>query len=464
MKNNTIKLQSYVKGFVYFHPEVIRMALLGFSAGLPYLLVMGTFSLLLKDAGITRSDIGYASWIGLAYSIKVLWAPLVDNLKIPFLDKWFGKRRSWLFVAQVGITVCLSAIAVTDAAVNTFMIITFALVTAFLSATQDIVIDAFRVESVDDKKQGAASAMYIMGYRLAMIAAGAGALILADAEIGGNWELSYKIMALCMSVGLIGWLLSPEPPHVEKAVGHSELDHRVTNRLLNVVPANSTRLKGFIQNSSVSQHIIRAVISPFVDFIIRFRWWGLVIIAFIMAFRVSDLVMGVMTNVFYDDMGFSKTEIAEISKVYGLIMTITGAFIGGIAVNRISILKCLFTGSLLVMLTNLLFAYMATQPKSNELLIAVISVDNLAGGFAQGVLMAYFATLVNKEFTATQYALYTSLMTLVGKILGGFSGADIDRWGYEFFFIYTAFLGIPAVILVMALMYREKRLKFKEEE
>lgn len=461
MKNNTIKLQSYVKGFVYFHPEVIRMLLLGFSAGLPYLLVMGTFSWLLKDAGISRTDIGFASWIGLAYSIKVVWSPLVDNLKIPLLHRWFGKRRSWLFVAQVGIAFCLLAIAVTDAGTHTARIIGFALATAFLAATQDIVVDAFRVESVDEKKQGAASAMYIMGYRLAMIAAGAGALMLANEEVGGSWEYSYMVMALLMSVGLIGWLLSPEPPHVEREVGTSELDHKVTNHLLQAVPTTQQKLRSFIQTSSISQHIIRAIISPFVDFIIRYRWWGLVIIAFIMAFRVSDLVMGVMTNVFYDDMGFSKYEVAKISKIYGLIMTILGAFIGGIAVNRVNILKCLFTGSLLVMLTNLLFAYMATQPKSNELLIGVISIDNLAGGFAQGVLMAYFATLVNKEFTATQYALYTSLMTLVGKILGGFSGADIDRWGYEFFFIYTTFLGIPAVLLVMALMYREKKTQEK---
>ncbi|MRX28561.1 MFS transporter [Kangiella sp. HZ709] len=451
MNNPKIALSPKIKNFVYFQPEVLRMLLLGFSAGLPLLLVLGTLSLLLKDAGVSRSDIGYASWIGLAYSIKVLWAPLVDNIKLPFVESLFGKRRSWLLLCQIGICFCLVSISYIDASLHLEKVIIFALVTAFFSATQDIVIDAFRVESNEDKTQGAAAGMYIMGYRLAMILAGAGALYLADA---GSWEFSYQIMALCMAIGLIGWLLSPEPEHKTVAVGNSELEKRISNKLF----SNSSHS---LKDNQFVKIIIRSIFSPIVDFLLRFKWWGIVIIAFIATFRLSDIVMGVMAGVFYRDLGFTNSEIATISKLYGLIMTIVGALLGGYFANKLHILRCLFTASVLVILTNLLFTYMAGEPKSTNLLIAVISMDNLVGGFALGVLMTYLASLVNKEFTATQYALYTSLMTLFGKILGGFSGADVDAWGYELFFTYSAILGVPALLINIALMYREKMLNKK---
>lgn len=454
-----IKLPKSVRNFVYFQPEVFRMLFLGFSAGLPLLLVLGTLSLLLKDAGISKSEIGFASWIGLAYSIKVLWSPVVDNFKLPILSRLLGKRRSWLLFSQVGIALGLFMISQTDAGTDTQRLVVFALITAFLSATQDIVIDAFRVESNDDKKQGAAAATYIMGYRIGMIVAGAGALKIAASY---DWEVSYQIMAICMGVGILGGLLSPEPPHKKQVLGETELEKDISEKLLKPLANNKETLKEKVQNHPAFMYFVKAILSPFVDFFRRYKWWGLVIIAFILSFRVSDIVLGVMTNVFYDDMGFTKDEIADYSKIYGLIMTIVGAFIGGYVVNKVKILWCLLWGIILVILTNLLFAYMASQPKDVGFLIAVISADNMAGGFSMGVLMAYFATLINEEFTATQFALYTSLMTLTGKVLGGFSGVNIENWGYPMFFTYAASLGIPALLLILALLYRDKTLQQKE--
>ena len=453
MNQQRIKQFAGLKHFVYFQPEVIRMLFLGFSAGMPYFLVFGTFSLLLKDAGISRSDIGFATWIGLTYSIKVIWSPVVDNLKLPILGNLLGKRKSWLLLTQVGIALFLVAISLTDASVDFRKIVIFALCTAFLAATQDIVVDAFRVESNDDKKQGAAAATYIMGYRTAMIVSGAGALVLAEQY---SWTISYQVMAACMLVGIIAGLLSPEPEHKDDPLGESELEKKITHKITDLFSSKGKESR--LGQSRFFQYFVKAILSPFVDFFLRYRWWAFVIIAFILSFRISDIVMGAMTNVFYDDMGFTKSEIAAVSKVYGLVMTIVGALIAGYVVNKMKILSCLMLGIVLVILTNLLFAYMSTQPKDLSFLVAVISADNLAGGFSMGVLVSYFAMLVNKEFTATQYALFTSLMTLPGKFIGGFSGVNIDSWGYPIFYTYAALLGIPAMLLIFALQYRERKL------
>lgn len=458
MNNKTIPFPSKIKNFVYFQPEVLRMLLLGFSAGIPYLLVFGTFSLLLKDAGVSRSEIGFVSWIGLTYSIKVLWSPVVDNFKLPLLGKLFGKRKSWLLLTQVGIIICLIGISLSEVSANNYStVVWFAFFTAFLAATQDIVIDAFRIESNDDKKQGAAAATYIMGYRMAMIVTGAGALVLAEHY---SWETSYQIMALCMGVGLLGWFLSPEPEHKIEPLGESQLENQISNKIARIFSSESAQKT--LQSNKAFQYFVKAILSPFVDFFIRYKWWALTIILFILTYRISDIVMGTMANVFYDDMGFSKSEIAAVSKVYGLAMTIVGAFIGGYVVNKVKILNALLWGIILVILTNLLFAYMSTQPKDLNFLVAVISADNLAGGFSMGVLLSYMAMLVNKDFTATQYALFSSLMTLTGKFVGGFSGVNIDSWGYPIFFTYSAFLGVPAMLLIFALMYRERKVKSTE--
>lgn len=430
------------------------MLLLGFSAGIPYLLVFGTFSLLLKDAGVSRSEIGFATWIGLTYSIKVFWAPVVDNVRLPVIGALFGKRKSWLLLAQIGIITCLLGISFSSVSANNYTAaIVFAFLTAFFAATQDIVIDAFRVESNDDKKQGAAAATYVMGYRLAMIVTGAGALVLAEHY---SWGTSYQIMALCMGIGLLGWFVAPEPEHKVEPLGESELEQKISRNIAGIFSSAKTQSK--IKSNAAFQYFVKAIISPFVDFFLRYKWWAIIIIALILTYRISDIVMGALANVFYDDMGFTKPEIAAVSKVYGLIMTILGAFIAGYVVNKMRILSCMLLAIILVIATNLLFAYMSTQPKDLGFLTAVISADNLAGGFSMGVLISYFAMLINKEFTATQYALFTSLMTLPGKIIGGFSGVNIDNWGYPAFFTYSALLGLPAMFLIFVLMYREKRI------
>ncbi len=431
------------------------MLLLGFSAGIPYLLVFGTFSLLLKDAGVSRSEIGFATWIGLTYSIKVFWSPVVDNLRLPIIGKLFGKRKSWLLVTQLGIIGCLLGISVSKVTADNYTtVVLFAFFTAFLAATQDIVIDAFRIESNDDRKQGAAAATYVMGYRLAMIVTGAGALVLAEHY---SWEVSYQIMAMCMGVGLLGWFLSPEPEHKDEPLGESELEKKISRKIISLFSKPNSQQK--LNSNSAFQYFVKAILSPFVDFFLRYKWWAIAILLLIFTYRISDIVMGTMANVFYDDMGFTKTEIATVSKVYGLVMTIIGAFIGGYIVNKIKILNALLWGIILVIATNFLFAYMSTQPKDLAFLVAVISADNLAGGFSMGVLLSYMAILVNKDFTATQYALFSSSMTFVGKFTGGFSGVNIDSWGYPIFFTYSALLGIPAMLLIFTLMYRERKMQ-----
>lgn len=413
---------------VYLEPATWRMLFLGFSAGLPLLLVLGTLSFRLREAGIDRTTIGYLSWVGLAYGFKWAWAPLVDRLPLPGLTRWFGRRRSWLLLSQLAIAGGLAGMAFADPRVQLQLVVGCALVVAFASATQDIALDAFRIESAGTERQAALAAAYQTGYRLAMIWAGAGVLWLAaQAEVAGAasayqhgaWRLAYLVMAGSMAVGVLTVLLSPEPLRRP------------------VAPARD-----------LAQWLREAVVEPFADFVRRYRWQAGLILALIAVYRISDVVMGIMANPFYVDMGYTKEEVAAVTKVYGVIMTLVGSFVGGVLSLRLGVMRVLMLGAVLSALTNLLFAWLGSRGHDVQALIFVISADNLASGIASAAFIAYLSSLTNVSYSATQYALFSSIMLLLPKWLAGFSGQFVDTFGYSTFFLGTAALGVPVLLLV----------------
>ncbi|MBL0421358.1 AmpG family muropeptide MFS transporter [Ramlibacter sp. AW1] len=407
------------------------MLFLGFSAGLPLLLVLGTLSFRLREAGIDRTTIGYLSWVGLAYGFKWAWAPLVDRLPLPGLTRWLGRRRSWLLLSQAAVAAGLVGMALVDPRTQLQAVVGFALLVAFASATQDIALDAFRIESADTERQAALAAAYQTGYRLAMIWSGAGVLWLAAraelpaAAVGAAghqqaaWQLAYLVMAASMAVGLLTVLLSPEP-------------------LRRALPP-PRNLAGWMRE---------AVVEPFADFIRRYRWQAALILALIAVYRISDVVMGIMANPFYVDMGYSKDEVAAVSKAYGVAMTLLGAFVGGVLALRLGVMRVLMLGAVLSAGSNLLFAWLAGHGHDLRALVLVISADNLASGIASAAFIAYLSGLTNVSYSATQYALFSSIMLLLPKWLAGFSGQFVDHFGYGSFFITTACLGLPVLVLV----------------
>lgn len=431
---------------IYTHPRVVSMLFLGFSAGLPLLLVLGTLSFWLREAGIDRATIGFLSWIGLAYAFKWAWAPLVDRMPLPLLTNWLGRRRAWLLFAQCGIAAMLVGVALSDPQANLAQLVLFALATAFLSATQDIALDAYRIEAVGESMQGGMAAGYQAGYRIAMIAASAGALFIAAGIAGGEgynyaaWRGTYLVMAGLMSVGIIATLLLPEPQ--TDGLSQAQTDQRaMALRLAKVIwlPPSAVRALAWIYS---------AAISPLLNFVRRYRWQAVLILALIATYRISDVVMGVMSNPFYVDMGYTKGEVATVSKVYGVIMTIAGAFLGGVLTMRFGVMRILFTGALLSAATNVLFAWLATRGHDLTGLIFVISADNFSAGIATSAFVAYLSGLTNVAYSATQYALFSSLMVLLPKFIAGFSGVAVDAFGYVAFFNATALMGMPVLLLV----------------
>jgi PAT family beta-lactamase induction signal transducer AmpG len=388
---------------VYLEPASLRMLSLGFSAGLPLLLVFGTLSFWLREAGIDRSTIGFLSWVGLAYAFKWVWSPLVDRLPIPVLTRLLGPTQ-----ALAPMVWC-------------------ALAVAFGSATQDIALDAFRIESAATERQAALSATYQTGYRLAMIWAGAGALwIAARSEVGGAagyqhgaWQTAYLVMAASMLPGVLTVVFSSEPAHRTIAPAKNAADW----------------LRG-------------ALVEPFADFLGRYRWQAALILGLIATYRISDVVMGIMANPFYVDMGFTKDEVAAVTKIYGVIMTLVGAFVGGAMALRMGVMRVLLLGAALSAASNLLFAWLSGVGHDVQALIFVISADNLASGIASAAFIAYLSSLTNVNYSATQYAMFSSMMLLLPKFVAGYSGVYVDHFGYSSFFTATALMGVPVFGLV----------------
>lgn len=427
---------------VYTRPRVFAMIWLGLSAGLPFLLIGPTLAGWQRDVGVERSLIGFFSWVGIVYSVKVLWAPVVDRIALPLLTRLLGKRRSWMLLAQAVVVAGLVGMALVDPVVDLALVAALALLVAFGSATQDITIDAYRIEAMDPEFQGAMAAAYVFGYRVALLVAGAGAFYIAE---GASWIDAYLVMALLMGLGMLTTLLLGEPVH-----GSDAMTSAVEERIGQVL--------GVEAGSGVFARLLRflsdAVVAPFVDFFVRNGREALMILLLISVYKLSDITMGVMANPFYLDLGFSKTQIADVTKVFGFLMTILGAGLGGVLVARFGILRPLLLGSVLVAATNLLFAALAVLEPDLILLAVVVSADNLGGGIAAAVFIAYLSSLTNSAYTATQYALFSSLMTLPAKLIGGFSGVVVDAQGYMAFFLYTSFLGIPAILLCWRLLRR----------
>ncbi len=412
---------------LYVQPASLRMLVLGFSAGLPLLLVLGTLSFRLREAGIDRSTIGYLSWVGLAYGFKWVWAPLVDRMPLPWLTARLGRRRSWLLMAQCVIAVGLVGMAVNDPAQILAPLVWCALAVAFGSATQDIALDAYRIESAGADAQATLAASYQTGYRLAMIWAGAGVLWIAARAQGADtaayahtaWQTAYLVMAASLLPGVLTVLLSPEPaPRPVPAARH------------------------------VGQWLQGALFDPFADFWRRYRWQAVLVLSLIAVYRISDVVMGIMANPFYVDMGYTKDEVAAVTKIYGVLMTLVGAFLGGLLSSRLGVMRVLMLGAVLSAASNLLFAWLSGVGHDVTALVFVVSADNLASGIASAAFIAYLSSLTNISYSATQYALLSSMMLLLPKFIAGFSGDFVNAHGYEVFFQATAWLGAPVLVLV----------------
>jgi PAT family beta-lactamase induction signal transducer AmpG len=424
------------------------MLFLGFSAGLPFLLVFSTLNARLSDVGVETATIGFFSWLGITYSIKVFWAPVVDRLKLPILDRLLGKRRSWILLAQTGIATGLYLMARVDPVNATQTLALCGLLVAFSSATQDVAIDAYRIEIAGERLQAALAATYIFGYRLALLVAGAGALYIAEFW---SWQVSYEVMALLVGTGMATVLIVREP-----AVNHFAVARDIARRVEEEASKRSHLSPGMARFTG---WFYAAIAGPFLDFFRRYRELSIAILVLVAVYRIADISMGVMANPFYlDFMGFSKTQVADVTKVFGFFMTIAGSMIGGVLVVRYGVLKILLLGAAMTAGTNLLFVGLAQYQPDIATLAVVVSADNLSGGIANVALIAWLSGMTSASFTATQYALFSSLMTLPGKFLGGFSGIIVADFGYADFFIVSAVMGLPAILLSLFMLKNRKRL------
>ena len=417
----------------YLQEKVLVIFFLGFSSGLPFPLVYATLSAWLEEAGVERSTISTFAWLGFAYSLKFFWAPIVDSMRLPLLSNVFGRRRGWMLLAQLSIGVSLFVLAGTDPAQNieAFALIAFAV--AFSSATQDIVIDAYRIESAEDQMQGVLAAAYQYGYRISLLISMAGALYLAEFA---DWSFTYMAMAGCMIVGILTtlWCREPEAPRTPAPYSGANV---------------SEKIAGWFTH---------AVADPFRDFYARFGRFLIAILVFVSLYRISDYVLGILANPFYLDIGYTKSEVATVAKVYGAWVTIIGVGAGGWAVVRFGVARCLVVATTLIASTNLFFAVMTQVGPELWMLAVTISADNLAQGFGGTVLIAYLSSLTNRAFTATQYALLSSFMALFPKFLAGYSGNVQESIGWLGFFLYAAVLGVPAILLAMYVARRHDRL------
>jgi PAT family beta-lactamase induction signal transducer AmpG len=431
---------------VYRQPRVLSMIFLGFSAGLPFYLVFQTLSAWLRQEGIERSTIGMLSWVGLAYTFKFIWAPIVDRAPIPFLTRWLGRRRSWMLMAQAGIALCILNMSWAQPSAGVLQIAVWALLLAFCAATQDIAIDAWRIESASVDLQGAMAAGYQIGYRVALICASAGAFTVAD-KFG--WHASYATMAALVGVGVLTTLLVREPQASQR---RSNIDSE--ERVIAWLRRNShlsPRLR------AAGAWFIGAVVCPLTDFFSRYGIaLGLVIFAFMSTYRLTEYTMGPMANPFYIDHGYTLIQIARVVKVYGLATSLVGVLIAGVLIARFGLVRSLIIGSMLIMLSNLSFSLLASTTTPTLLGLGIANViDNLAQAIHGTSLIAFLSSLTSPRYTATQYALFSSLYTMPGKLFfEGTSGFVVEAIDYPLFFVYTASLSLPALLLLWFLVRR----------
>lgn len=486
----------------FLDARVLTMLFLGFSAGIPILLIFSSLSLWLGEAGVERKAVTFFSWAALGYSFKFVWAPLIDKLPLPFLTRALGKRRAWLLFSQGIIILAIIAMASIDPALskNSVTLMAFAAVLlGFSSATQDIVIDAYRIESAETRLQALMSSTYIVGYRLAMIVAGAGALYLAsyfgsekDHYVYTAWRWTYFIMAAIMLIGVLTTFVIPEPPHKESKLHYTTQDYfrlvlvfacTVTAFVLTFFFTDDffTSLKELLEGEALTGFILetlrfasavgaaflvgyllvraglvdRAIaietwVAPIAEF---FNRYGIKTAAFLLLligfYRISDIVLGAASNVFYQDQNFSKEEIATAVKTVGVLVSVLGGVLGGLFATRFGVMKSLLWGAILAALTNLVFVALALAGHNLPIFYLAVISDNLAAGFASAAFVAFLSALTSVSFTAVQYAIFSSLMSLFPKVLGGYSGTMIDAIGYPSFFSFTTLIGLPVIGLVL---------------
>ena len=473
---------------IFLDRKTIRMLFLGFSSGLPILLIFSTLSVWLVKAGIDRSTVTLFSWVGFAYAFKYLWSPIVDNFKLPFFQK-LGHRRSWLLFAQLMVVLSLVATSFTDPSKGLISISITITFLAIFSATQDIIIDAYRIESAPQNLQGPLSSMYIAGYRLAMLVGGAGSLWIASylgSEVYDQtvWKFVYLTMAILMTTGIITTLLSKELK-IKKNNFLKISEHTKFLLVFIISLAGFIYLYNFIENPFLTNEIankfifslikislcfafagliiflsisinfiskektIKIYIEPLTNFTNRYGKFAISIILLIGLYRIADIVMGVVANIFYLEKGFDIKEIATYSKFFGVFATILGGFLGGFFALKFGIMKSLFLGAFVAAGSNLLFAWLAISAASIKLLIIVITADNISSGFAGAAFVVYLSNLTSIKFTATQYALFSSIMLFIPKLIAGYSGSWVDVMGYANFFTVTALMGVPVLILII---------------
>jgi len=421
---------------VYTDRRVLAILFLGFSSGLPLALTFGTLSLWLAEVGISKTTIGLFALMGAPYTFKFVWAPLVDRMPVPYLTRRLGRRRGWAIVTQLALMATIAGLGATNPLARPWLTAVFALMVAFWSASQDIVVDAYRVEILEERQYGAGAAMIVLGYRIGMLVSGAGALYLAT-YVG--WLATYGLMAVFMTVGIATILLNPEPK-VQKSRESVEQENRIAAYL----EANP-HLQG--KKSQALAWVYGAVIGPFAEFMSRRGW--LVILLFILLYKFGDALAGVMSNPFYIELGFTKIQIANISKAFGLAATIIGGVTGGVIVNRLGILKSLFVCGILQMLSNLMFAVLAMVGNDPRMLTLTIAVENLSGGMGTAAFVAYLSSLCNIAYTATQYALLTSFMAFGRTLLSSSGGWMADHMSWINFFIATTGAALPGLLLLV---------------
>ena len=417
---NQSKVQSWKEALtVYWDRRQLVIFVMGFSSGLPLLLGFSTLSWWLSGENLPKTVITGLLVVATPYSFKFLWAPVLDQVRIPFLTRWLGQRRSWMLVIQVLLMTSIIALGASDPKEGLTYMATTAFLVAFFSASQDIVIDAYRIEILEEFEQGAGAAATQAGYRVGLLVAGAAPLALSDFI---SWFWVYFLMAALVLVGIAATLLAKEPDRMQPA----------TPGQIDMVAA-----------------LREAVVKPFTDFCGRRGWvW---VLAFVLLYKYGDAIAGALFNPFFRELGFSGTQVALIVKTYGVPMTMAGVFVGGLIVARIGIFAALLLGGILQAATNLLFVWLAADASmaTETGLFMVIAADNFTGGLGSTAFVAFLSALCNLRFTATQFALFTSFMALGRTYMSVPSGWLVDEIGWINFFISSTALAIPALLLLL---------------
>lgn len=428
----------------YRDRRIIAIFFLGISSGLPLALVLGTLSIWMAREGVDKTTVGLFSAVTLPYSLKFVWAPVIDRVRFPFLTNLLGQRRGWTVATQLALMMGIAAMAITNPAVNPGLMALFALLVSFCSASQDVVIDAYRVELLEEGKIGAGVSSVVFGYRMGMLISGAGALYLVE---GLDWSAAYLIMAALIMIGLLTILVSREPLHGADSETVAR-ERRVSDYL-----ARRPELAG--RRAAVLAWFYGAVVSPFVDFMTRPQW--LVILLFIVFYKLGDSMAGVMTGYFMVELGFTNSEIGSVGKIVGIGASILGFIVGGLLIDRLGMLWALWICGGVQMLSNLMFALQALVGHDMGMLALVVGVENLAGGMGTAALVAYLTGLCNLAYTATQYALLSSVASIGRTFLAAPAGRLAEMLDWAPFFLVTTLAALPGLALLLWLTVAHKR-------